>query len=490
MLHRPSRLGGALALSFLSACGSPVEKDIEEPDTSHADTDAAGPLDPDCIIDESLFDSVQAEPAIIQTVLRTSWQLSAPAEARVLYADNEDAEVLETPFGAVGTTGTVNLVGLLPSRTFTIQIEAVVAGDHRCSPPVTVRTGTLPSDLPATVLTVNDTERAVRGWQSVALIRESVRYAAILNADGQFVWAQMVPGIYRATISRDRRSVLANEPASVWNGVGRLHRLPLDGVAGETIEVPGSHTDFVELPDGTLTTLGWRRKSFRDDTRYLLGDTIIEVRPDGTQVEIWDIFDAIEPNLDHEYARSPVSGGAGEPFLEEWSHVNSITYDEASDDYLVTGSFNHSVMRIDRGTGALVWTLTDGGATTDWTVVSDEREIELPHSAQLIDEETVLSFSRGPLGSPETPAGCAWVTEFALESATHVATPSWHYDADECVTVPFLGQARRIDDHNTMINWTAAGRISQTDADGEIVYQVDLGLGSAFGTGKWVASLY
>lgn len=457
-----------------------------------------GPVvDADCAVDEDLYSQFGPRLAPVETVVVAAWEASEAVETRVLYVDTTDRDaILSTSWAGATTEGAINLLGLRPNRTIEMQLEAAPTSgadgdERRCSPGATITTGSLPSTLPETVLTTSDEERAVKGWHTVAVIRQDDSLATILDADGQFVWASEVPPtVFRATLSLDRTAMLSNQPADLWTGTGTLRRTPLGEGEESTIDVVGSHTDFVELPDGTMATLGWTNRLFSDDTRNLLGDTIIEVNPDGTQTVAWDIFDHFVPSLGGQYAPSPAAVGDEQPPLEEWSHVNSITYDEASDDYLVTGSFNHSVMRIDRGTGDMVWTVTDGGGATDWQVNSSMRELELPHSAQLVDEHTVLAFSRGPVGSEADPAACAWVTELALDDATGQATPLLHYSSNDCVTVPFLGEARRIDGDNTTITWSPAGRISQIDADLSVVFQVDLDLGSAFGFGEWSAGLY
>lgn len=443
-----------------------------------------------CTEDASLF---TFEPRLgpVETVVVVPWEATRDVVARVVYVDTASPEaVLATPASGAAASGLVNVIGLRPNRTIELHLEAEEDGQTVCSPEVTITTGSLPAELPEMVVSTA-VEGRVEGWETVAVIREKTSFATILDADGGFVWASEVPStIYRATLSRDRGSVLSNQPPQLWTAAGTLRKTPIGEGDEKAVEVIGAHTDFVELPDGTVATLGWANKLFDNDTRNLLGDTIIEVNPDGTQTEVWNIFDHVEPNLDTVYAPSPVSTGEEVPFLEEWSHVNSINYDEASDDYLVTGSFNHSVMRIDRATGDMLWVVTDGGGASDFEVVSDVRELELPHSAQLTDDGTVLAFSRGAVGSEDDPAACAWVTELALDEAAGLATPVMHYSSDDCVTIPYLGEARRIDEGNTMVTWSPAGRLSQLDADQALVFQLDLDLGSAFGFGEWTAGLY
>lgn len=475
----------ALPVLLLVAACTSATKDGDSDTQPSGDSDAAA-----CTVDAALF-SFEPRLGPVETVIVVPWEATRDVVARVVYVDTAAPDTeLATPASDSSTSGLVNVLGLRPNRTIELHLEADEDGQTVCSPTLTITTGSLPAELPEMVVSTA-VEGRVEGWETVAVIREKTSFATILDADGGFVWASEVPStIYRATLSRDHTAVLSNQPPQFWTAVGTLRRTPLGEGDEQAVEVVGAHTDFVELPDGTVATLGWANKLFDNDTRNLLGDTIIEVAPDGTQTEVWNLFDHVEPNLDTVYAPSPVSTGEEVPFLEEWSHVNSINYDEASDDYIVTGSFNHSVMRIDRATGDMVWVVTDGGGATDFQVVSDARELELPHSAQLTDDGTVLAFSRGAVGSEDDPAACAWVTELALDDGSGTATPVMHYTSDDCVTIPYLGEARRIDDGNTMVTWSPAGRLSQIDADQALVFQLDLDLGSAFGFGEWTADLY
>jgi hypothetical protein len=445
-------------------------------------------LDGACVSDPELFTDVTAEVTAVPTVLRVRWAASEPVAARVIYAEDDTAAVLSTPDGATSAEAETLLLGLHPDRPVTLRVAAEIDGVQRCSDALQVRTGALPADLPATNVVVDDTEREVRGWHAVAVIKEQARYATILDADGQFVWAYPVRDLFRATLSRDGTAMLANGPAQSWDTAGDIYRIPLDGGEPTLLSATGIHTDFVELPDGTIASLGWSVREFADGTRRLLGDTIVELRPDGTSSTVFDLFDHVTPDLSAEY--DPVVVGGDATDVEDWSHVNSIAYDEASDAYFVTGTYNHSVLRVDRATGNLSWTLTDDPLTSDWEMRSSERELQMPHSVQLVDDDTLLVFNRGEFGDGASPTPCAFVSELDLDATAGAATPRGHYSSDACVTVPFLGQARRIDRHNTVVNWTSAGRITQVDRWEDTVLQIDLGLGTAFGSGEWVESLY
>lgn len=448
-----------------------------------------GGLSEDCAVDAAFFATFTPSLALAETVIRVDWATGQPAEVRVAYDDGERS--LVTPWSPPAQDGVASVLGLRPDIDVDLRLEARVDGVVACSETRQVRTGSLPSNLPEATLTEHDANISEGGWLTVAVVRAQDSFATIIDDHGRFVWAWPVPGIYRATLSRDRQSMLAIQPPRVWNGVGVLARIGLSvpdgGDEQSTIEVTGAHTDFIELPDGTIATLGWTARTFDAGSRRLLGDTIIEVSPDGSTRTVWDVFDHFDPSLATVYAESPVSDGAS-PLLEEWSHINSIHYDEASDDYLLTSTFNHAVIRVDRATGDVVWVLADDDEQSDWRIDSPQREIQLPHSAQLLSDDRVLVFSRGPIGEVGTP--CAWVSELSVDPTTGDSEVLWHWATDDCLVVGFLGQARRSVEEHTWTIWSSAGRITETDERGILAWQLDLDLGAAFGYGRHTPTLY
>lgn len=77
-----------------------------------------------------------------------------------------------------------------------------------------------------------------------------------------------------------------------------------------------------------------------------------------------------------------------------------------------------------------------------------------------------------------------------LDPEAGTVTEVWSYAAPDCLSVPFLGSAERLPTGNTLISWSAAGRIDEVTADGELAWQVGLPLGVGFGFAEHIDSLY
>lgn len=480
MNTRFPRIRLLLSLASLSSC---VDKDGGGHGMDSGDL-ADGGDDGACVVDAMLFSGFEPSISPIPTVLRVNWATSSPARVRVSYEAGEGRLTTDWSESEVG--GDIAVLGLPSNQQVNLRLETVVDGETRCSPTQAVTTGSL--GLTDPTLTTLVADAVSPGFTAVAMLGDGRAAATILDQRGRFVWAQPAVGLSRARFSRDRLAVLYNTNPSSWDAMGTLVRQPLNGDPGTTFQVPTAHTDFVELPDGTLAVLGGEMREYEGGSRRILGQTVIEVAPDGTTRQAWSVFDHFEPDLDHNFEPGPLDDGLS-PALEDWSHLNGLSYDEASGDYVISSSFNHGVLRVDRESAALVWSLSQVTAPTDFTVVSEVDELAMPHSAQLVAEDRVLVFNRGHL-QPGGTGDCSWVTELQLDTIAATATPVWHWSSDDCVTVGFLGQAHRLPDGHTLTFWSSAGRITETDASGQLVWQVDMPLGTAFGFGDRVDSLY
>ena len=78
--------------------------------------------------------------------------------------------------------------------------------------------------------------------------------------------------------------------------------------------------------------------------------------------------------------------------------------------------------------------------------------------------------------------------ELSPEEGT--ATRGWSYHSDDCVLVLFYGEARRLDNGNTLVFFSSSGQISEASPEGETVWQVNADIGGAFGFGERAVSLY
>jgi hypothetical protein len=364
-----------------------------------------------------------------------------------------------------------------------------------------VEVGALPVELPALVLGARDPEQAAGGFTVLSVLLEGPGYAVAIDEYGSYTWfvnildytADKNVAMNRAVFSRNEPSILFMTWARSADDMAVVYRVGLDGVLLETVEIPGSQKDFVELPDGSFAAIGWDIREFENpdgETVRLVGDHLIEVSPEGESRILWSAFDTWSPDLSLDY---PSGGYPADHEALDWSHVNGIDYDSEEDAYLVSVFGMGSVIKIDRQTGEPLWIMAN--TTGDFSSSSAEALIQGTHSVELLGDDRVLVFNRNinnPFQDEETEYDnrCSEALEIELDPSTGEAIRSWSYTGDDCLLVVYFGEARRLDNGNTMVIFSSSGQVNEATPEGETVWQVNTDIGGAFGFGDRVGSLY
>ncbi|MFN7142334.1 MAG: aryl-sulfate sulfotransferase [Myxococcota bacterium] len=451
-----------LLVVVLGACVGPGDK----PDTHTT---------PDTLT----VDGLDLSLAKIETVVRARWETATPTRSDVV-ATFEGGEITVSEAEPT-TTHEVLLVGIPALTRVDVRVAAegtdgVVEG--------TVTTGATPAWVPDLDYHAEDPDATEGGVRIVPVINAGGGGVLAVDDLGRVVWAwppedtgsPLTP--FRARLSRDGTAVLFNEGAQAVDTYGHVWRVGLDGEGATRTGLLGSHTDFVEYADGGYAALGWDIREV--EGRKILGDTIREVSPDGTERLVWSAWDDFTPDLSQTYG----SFYPADPTVEDWTHINGISYDPDEDDFYVTITISNGVARVDRQSGDLVWWLSDfqGG---DFANVDGHSRVEMPHSVQRIDGGVTV-FSRG---NPNNPSTCSAVVDIALDETTWEAREVWRHETEDCLLVTFLGGAERLPGGNTLVSWTTAGRLSEVTPSGGIAWQVSTPLGAAFGFSEQVPRL-
>lgn len=66
----------------------------------------------------------------------------------------------------------------------------------------------------------------------------------------------------------------------------------------------------------------------------------------------------------------------------------------------------------------------------------------------------------------------------------------WIDGFEDCLSVLLLGEASRLDDGDTLVNFASVGRLEVVTPDGEPVWRIQTDMGTAFGFSEQLASLY
>jgi len=371
------------------------------------------------------------------------------------------------------------LIGVEPDST--IHARAVVEGsDGRwTSDEMTADTGSVPVDLPGIALDrdVHDLDAADDGFLLLTTIPGG---SSIVATTGNRVWwlglafaDEFVTT--RTRLARDGRSVLY----LTWNALPRggpvsdernIHRVSFDGTSVESVPVPMAHHDFVELPDGTLATLQFDLLPV--DGEEIYGDRIVEIDPDGEPTEVWRLWDSLEFTMDDVHEDGT-----------RWGHCNALDYEPLEDAYYVSALYFDTIFKIERATGDVLWQL--GGADSDFEMTTGEGDwFDGQHQFQLL-ADGILVFDNGPNGETESRTA-----EYALDHGAGTAALRWEHHPVPALGVYFYGDVGRLPSGNTLINWSAAGRVEQVAADGDVVWRIETRLGAGFGYGDLVEALY
>jgi hypothetical protein len=431
----------------------------------------------------------------IPNVPRLSWSATEELQPYVV-TDTGRTEWLESPVPeATSTSGEVLVLGIPFLQESWSVVVAETEQGLACSEAFYLEPASLDPGIPELTLTESVSDLAMGGYTVMGLITDGASFVVIVNEHGEYVWADtMRQGVVsRAVFAEDSTSILYMTWAENVSSKGKVYRLGYDGEVQESLQITGAHTDFVQLPDGGIASIAWDLRLLEDEeglTRQILGDSIVELDSEGEERVVWSAFDVYEPDLSHEYTAAGTVGG-GEDF-EDWSHGNGLSYDAEQDDFLISLFGLGSMVRVDRETGATRWILSDSHG--DFVSSTKDRLIQGTHSVEALADDRLLVFNRNIPNPLDLDQGvgdmCSEALEIELDFETGEATKVWSYGSEECVLVVYFGEAIRLENENTLVIFSSSGQISETNAAGETVWQINTDVGAAFGFGERSTSLY
>jgi hypothetical protein len=436
-----------------------------------------------------------------------------PTRARVIFDDGERVTTLER-WPELRAERELLVLGFHPATRYAVRAEVTdAAGRTTVSPDFEWTTPPLPAGFPAIDVTVCRPERMEPGVTLIPAERWPGRgepdrdFGALLALDehGEVVWFYEAPH----PISEAKRR--ANGNLLYYHGTrgnvvemdvrGRIvrqwytTRLPgtVAPEGGIPIDAATLHHDVQELPSGNFLALSTELRRFEsypaseDDPSVppaparVVGDVILEYRPDGTVVERWSVLDLLDPqrigyeSLDSGFWQGVYQNTPEEP-LRDWAHVNSLHYD-ARDHVLIVSSYHQdAVFALDLATDELRWIL---GFPSGWgprwqplilTPVGDGLYPFHQHSARLTPQRTLLLFDNGKYRAlpfaPKMPSEQSFsrAVEFAVDERTLGFRELWSYGGrpDEIFFTPFLGETDWLPVKGNVLV-TDGGRVTRPD---------------------------
>jgi len=429
----------------------------------------------------------------ISLVLGLDWTPDSSGASWAEFGETEDyGQVTPTfPAGADGDPVHVDLVGNAPGTTIYWRgVTETADGPLECHG--STRTGDLPSRLTTFEVSVDTLDVQAPGEDAAAgngqayLVGgfyqfggESAQLVAI-RRDGTVVWyyeGEAAGTSLDLHYARDGSGLLYNMyPDGFGSADAHIDEVSLTGDVLGSWPTPGAHHMFTELPDGTLTYQAIDTRSYTDpesgESELWTGDKLVEVARDGTATDVFSVWDWITPTQNaHTGPNDPYPG-------YDWTQGNLVTFDDrdGSPDgrYLLSMANAADVIDIDRADMSVIDIYGLDGVLADPV-------FDYQHGPNWLDNGNLLMFMTDDDGSG------------AIEYDVSDGTPRevWRHGFDD--TALALGQAERLPNGNTYINYGALLALEEVTPDGEVVWAAKPtfhGVTAFPGQFTWTSNLY
>ncbi len=415
---------------------------------------------------------------VIPTVVTVEW---TPAEADVTSAHVEFG--LDTEYGVQAPAAdqgdgsySAILIGLKAANEYHLRTAVETPGGTVAGEDHTVTTGAVPPAFPSMEMIMAAPDEKHDGFMLTTLLSQPP-VPVVLDTDGDYVWwyehdEGQPPALSRLTFSVDRESFILQLPAGgvEFEDPDELVRVSLDGTSEEVIEggIEGHH-DYTELPDGTIAMITYDWRMMEDINTA--GDAIVELQPDGSVVEIWNIWDH------EEYP------GLGD-YIDSWSHANALDYDPVEDAYYISIRNLHCIYKIDRATGEPLWKM--GTEDSDFRINGHGTDFTYyQHQFQVLDDGLLIFDNGDPEGQVSR------VVHFTLDESTWNASVEWAYHSVPPLYNYGLGDVHRFENGNTLVTWSTAGQLEEINYDRDVIWRLNIDeLGAGFAYTNWLESFY
>jgi hypothetical protein len=246
----------------------------------------------------------------------------------------------------------------------------------------------------------------------------------------------------------------AGDIARQWYASGRYHDRapPKDGIR---VDAETFHHGVNIGPDGNMLLLSMEIREYDNwpgsttdpdaprSRAKVVGDIVMEVRPDGTKANEWRLLDLLDPYRITYGSRDTYWAKRGYPGTMDWCHANCTACVPADDSILVSLRTQDCIIKLDRQSGALRWIL---GAHGNWkapwadkllTPVGEMAWQFHQHDCSVTPSGTILCFDNGnyralPFERPVPHAqNSSRAVEFAVDENKRNVHQIWSYGERE-----------------------------------------------------------
>ena len=318
-----------------------------------------------------------------------------------------------------------------------------------------IRTGDWPDTLPEPVMLVNepmltdpDTPWIITSMNRDDDPRYGQWWVFVMDRDGQVVWAQETPEDWvsrHVSVSWDGDALLVDRD-TFWTtfdqGEGsEIVEMTLDGTLHHTWEVPGLHHAFLPLPDGVIA---WPAKADGDTSTEVLET----VDRKGHHQQHW-FFDDWHDDI----------------VVRDVCGSNGIFWSQDTNRFLISFWSTDTVVEIDGNT----WQATRwfGEVPGSYTFDPPASQFWWQHGPTITPSGTLMVSSKDERSGTETV-----IREYTIDDKTQTLHEVWNFGEGRGIYGPFMGEAHRLGNGNTLHVYGAGGHLAEATPDGSVAWEV------------------
>jgi hypothetical protein len=274
-----------------------------------------------------------------------------------------------------------------------------------------------------------------------------------------------------------------------WYATGRYRDRapPKDGIP---VEAETFHHGVNLGPDGSMLLLSMEIREYDNwpgsvsnpeaprERAKVVGDIVMEVRPDGSKANEWRLLDLIDPYRITYGSRANYWAVRGYAGTMDWCHANGTAYDASDDAILVSLRTQDAIIKVDRKSGRLRWILgTHANWREPWSqkLLTPDASVAWQfhqHDCSITPSGTILCFDNGnhraaPFAKTLPAAqNYSRAVEYAVDETSGTVRQVWSYGEAEGLFAGFQGGALRLPNRNTFITYGGICSINGKPASG------------------------
>ena len=243
-------------------------------------------------------------------------------------------------------------------------------------------------------------------------------------------------------------------------GEGAIFLYRPSGTAEWAVSAPLCHHCVIPMPNGHIMYIFGYYLAVEGWDLPFLADGIREVDPStGDTVWEWKTSDHLSTG---DYCPLHIQGYLLTTKHYDWTHSNTIVFREAESAVYLNSRHLDRIVKIDYPSGEILWSMGAGG---DF----GEGLFSHAHDPQFLENDNILIFDNG---NHIFPVEFSRAVEIAFDPELGWAEEVWAWPTEPLFFDPYMGDANRLPNGNTLITSSLHGSLFEVTQSGEVVWNL------------------